>query len=82
VTKRRVEQIEKLQDGIRTFYDEFTHDFDNNPPAISGAVETDCTKALDSLELLKGIIRRRLRATLTAASRKRKAASSFSGSQV
>jgi len=59
VTKKRVEEIERLQEAIKTVCEEFKDDFANDPPPLSPAVEADCKKAIAGLELLAGIYRSR-----------------------
>jgi hypothetical protein len=55
--KKRLEEIEKLQEGIRQLGEQFKKDF--SEPALASAIEKDLKTAADSLDLLKNFYKAR-----------------------
>jgi hypothetical protein len=52
VTQKRIEEIEKLQEGIRQLGEQFKKDFKEQPD-LAPVIEKDLKTAADSLDLLK-----------------------------
>ena len=52
LTKKRIEEIEKLQEAIRALGEQFKKDFKEQPD-LAPVIEKDLKTAADSLDLLK-----------------------------
>ena len=53
LTTKRLEEIEAIQDRLRTLAKEYKDDF-TEPNALDPAIDKDVQAAVSSLELLKG----------------------------
>ena len=52
-SKKRIEEIESIQEHIRKLGDQFSKDFPEQSD-LRGAIDRDLKTAVDSLDLLKG----------------------------
>jgi hypothetical protein len=53
ITTKRLEEIEAIQNRLRTLAKEYKNDF-TEPNALDSVIERDLQAAVSSLELLKG----------------------------
>ena len=53
ITTKRLEEIEGIQDRLRTLAKEYKNDF-TEPNALDAVIDKDLQVAISSLELLKG----------------------------